>query len=105
MRCFANSIPTGAVLNYTPKAGEPVSRTARTQVSPAMAQFGIRYIAGYSFEARGRSERASERSRTACPRSWPWPASLQCKTSKRIVTNRNIYSINYISCIYYISFH
>src|SRR6516225_4505462 len=61
-------------------------RSARTQVSPAMAQFGIRYIAGYSSEARGRFERASEHSGTACPRCWPWPASLQCKTSKRIVT-------------------
>ena len=80
-------------------------RSVRTQVSSAMAQFGIRYIAGYSSEARGRFERASEHSGTACPRCWPWPASLQCKTSKRIVTNRNIYSINYICCIYYISFH
>jgi transposase len=43
---------------HTPKAGEPVSRTARTQVGRALTQLGIRHIAGYSPEARGRSERA-----------------------------------------------
>ena len=43
---------------HTPKAGEPVSRTLRTQVGRALAQLGIRHIAAYSPEARGRSERA-----------------------------------------------
>jgi transposase len=43
---------------HTPKAGEPVSRTVRTQVGRALAQLGIRHIAAYSPEARGRSERA-----------------------------------------------
>jgi hypothetical protein len=42
----------------TPKAGEPVSKTMRTQVGRALAQLGIRHIAAYSPEARGRSERA-----------------------------------------------
>ena len=42
----------------TPKAGEPVSKTVRTQVGRALAQLGIRHIAAYSPEARGRSERA-----------------------------------------------
>jgi hypothetical protein len=42
----------------TPKAGEPVSKTMRTQVGRALAQLGIRHIAAYSAEARGRSERA-----------------------------------------------
>ena len=43
---------------HTPKAGEPVSRTVQTQVGRALAQLGIRHIAAYSPEARGRSERA-----------------------------------------------
>lgn len=43
---------------HTPNAGEPVSRTVRTQVGRALAQLGIRHIAAYSPEARGRSERA-----------------------------------------------
>jgi transposase len=43
---------------HTPKAGEPVSKSVRTQVGRALAQLGIRHIAAYSPEARGRSERA-----------------------------------------------
>ncbi len=43
---------------HTPKAGEAVSKTVRTQVGRALAQLGIRHIAAYSPEARGRSERA-----------------------------------------------
>lgn len=43
---------------HTPKAGEPVSKTSLTQVGRALAQLGIRHIAAYSPEARGRSERA-----------------------------------------------
>jgi transposase len=43
---------------HTAKAGEAVSKTAHTQVGRALAQLGIRHIAAYSPEARGRSERA-----------------------------------------------
>lgn len=43
---------------HTPKAGEAVSRTVRTQVGRALEDLGIRHIAAYSPEARGRSERA-----------------------------------------------
>ena len=43
---------------HTPKAGGAVSRTMQTQVGRALAQLGIGHIAGYSPEARGRSERA-----------------------------------------------
>ena len=43
---------------HTPKAGEPMSKTALTQVGRALAQLGIRHIAAYSPQARGRSERA-----------------------------------------------
>jgi transposase len=42
---------------HTPKAGEPVSRVCLTQVGRALARLGIEHIAGYSPEARGRSER------------------------------------------------
>src|SRR5438552_2451279 len=43
---------------HTPKAGEAVSKSVQTQVGRALAQLGIRHIAAYSPEARGRSERA-----------------------------------------------
>ena len=43
---------------HTPKAGEAVSKRVRTQVGRGLAQLGIRHIAAYSPEARGRSERA-----------------------------------------------
>lgn len=43
---------------HTPKAGGKVSKRALTQVGRALAQLGIRHIAAYSPEARGRSERA-----------------------------------------------
>ena len=43
---------------FTPKAGEKVSATQRTQVGRALAHLGIEHIAAYSPEARGRSERA-----------------------------------------------
>jgi transposase len=42
---------------HTPKAGEPVSKTALTQVGRALAQLGAEHIAAYSPQARGRSER------------------------------------------------
>ena len=41
---------------HTPKAGEAVSKSVQTQVGRALAQLGIRHIAAYSPEARGRSE-------------------------------------------------
>ena len=43
---------------HTPKAGEKVDKTKRTQVGRALAQLGIEHIAAYSPEARGRCERA-----------------------------------------------
>jgi transposase len=41
----------------TPKAGGKVAKDQPTQVGRALAQLGIRHIAAYSPEARGRSER------------------------------------------------
>jgi transposase len=45
---------------HTPKAGEPVAKDVPTQLGRALAQLGIRHIAAYSPEARGRSERMFE---------------------------------------------
>ena len=42
---------------HTPVAGEKVSKTQLTQVGRALAQLGIKHIAAYSPQARGRSER------------------------------------------------
>lgn len=43
---------------FTPEAGGKVSKEVVTQVGRALAQLGIKHIAAYSPEARGRSERA-----------------------------------------------
>lgn len=43
---------------HTPEAGGKVSRAKPTQVGRALGQLGIEYIAAYSPQARGRSERA-----------------------------------------------
>lgn len=43
---------------FTPEAGGKVSKTILTQVGRALKQLGIEAIAGYSPQARGRSERA-----------------------------------------------
>jgi transposase len=42
---------------HTPKAGGKVARGLPTQLGRALAQLGVRHIAAYSPEARGRSER------------------------------------------------
>jgi transposase len=43
---------------YTPKAGEPVDKSRRTQVGRALDRLGIEQILAYSPQARGRSERS-----------------------------------------------
>jgi hypothetical protein len=43
---------------FTPEAGGKVSKDLPTQVGRALGQLGIKHIAAYSPEARGRSERA-----------------------------------------------
>lgn len=43
---------------FTPEAGGKVSKEVVTQVGRALARLGIKHIAAYSPEARGRSERA-----------------------------------------------
>ena len=43
---------------HTPKAGDKVDKDRLTQVGRALAQLGIKHIAAYSPQARGRSERA-----------------------------------------------
>ena len=43
----------------TRKAGEPVDRTARTQVGRALERLGVEHILAYSPQARGRSERVN----------------------------------------------
>jgi len=42
---------------FTPKTGEKVSRTQLTQVGRALQELGIRHIASYSPQGRGRMER------------------------------------------------
>ena len=42
---------------HTPKAGEPVDKSCRTQVGRALKQLGIQHIPSYCPEGRGRMER------------------------------------------------
>lgn len=42
---------------YTPKAGEAVDKSCKTQVGRALDRLGVEHIPAYSPEARGRSER------------------------------------------------
>ena len=44
---------------HTPRAGEPVDRSRRTQVGRALDRLGIEHIVAYSPQARGRSERVN----------------------------------------------
>jgi len=52
---------------HTPEAGAAVSRTQPTQVGRALAQLGIRHVAAYSPEARGRSVPAGRSGRRPLP--------------------------------------
>ena len=47
----------GAHYFYTPEAGEKIMKGHATQFGRALKQLGIKHIAAYSPEARGRSER------------------------------------------------
>lgn len=47
----------GSHFFYTPKAGEPVDKSRRTQVGRALQELGIQMIPAYSPQARGRMER------------------------------------------------
>lgn len=60
---------------HTPEADGKVDRNKLTQFGRAMKQLGIDMIPAYSPEARGRSERAFERTKGACRRNWRWRAS------------------------------
>src|SRR6516162_9261160 len=61
-------IDRGSHYFHTRHAGEPVSRTVRTQVGRALAQLGIRHIAAYS-PAAAVASAPSAPCRTGCRRS------------------------------------
>ena len=67
----------------TPNAGEAVSKTARTQVGRALAQLGIRHIAAYSPEARGRSERAFRTLQDRLPKELALPGIVTIEAANR----------------------
>ena len=58
-----------------PASPYPEPAPAKAGVGRALAQLGIEHIPAFSPEARGRSERAFPRFRTACPKSSRSPAS------------------------------
>jgi transposase len=70
---------------HTPKAGEPVSRTMRTQVGRALAQLGIRHIAAYSPEARGRSERAFRTLQDRLPKELALAGVITLEAANRFI--------------------
>jgi transposase len=73
---------------HTPKAGEPVSKTLRTQVGRALAQLGIRHIAAYSPEARGRSERAFRTLQDRLPKELSLAGIATIAAANRFIAER-----------------
>lgn len=73
---------------HTPKAGEPVSRTVQTQVGRALAQLGIRHIAAYSPEARGRSERAFRTLQDRLPKELALAGVASIAAANRFIAER-----------------
>jgi transposase len=73
---------------HTPKAGEPVSKTVRTQVGRALAQLGIRHIAAYSPEARGRSERAFRTLQDRLPKELALAGITTIAAANRFIAER-----------------
>ena len=70
--CSASFLRTAAAIASTGRLPSKVSKTQLARVGRALAQLGIKHIAAYSPEARGRSEFVF---RTGCRRSSDWPAS------------------------------
>ncbi|MDE2185068.1 MAG: ISNCY family transposase [Alphaproteobacteria bacterium] len=73
---------------YTPKAGEAVSRSIQTQVGRALAQLGIRHIAAYSPEARGRSERAFRTLQDRLPKELALAGMTTIEAANRFITEQ-----------------
>jgi transposase len=73
---------------HTPKAGEPVSKRLLTQVGRALAQLGIRHIAAYSPEARGRSERAFRTLQDRLPKELALAGIATIEAANRFLANR-----------------
>ena len=73
---------------HTPKAGEAVSKTVRTQVGRALVQLGIRHIAAYSPEARGRSERAFRTLQDRLPKELALAGIATIAAANRFIAER-----------------
>ncbi|HEX5453763.1 MAG TPA: ISNCY family transposase [Stellaceae bacterium] len=73
---------------HTPKAGEAVSKTVRTQVGRGLAQLGIRHIAAYSPEARGRSERAFRTLQDRLPKELALAGITTIAAANRFIAER-----------------
>lgn len=79
---------------HTPKAGEAVSRTVRTQVGRALAQLGIRHIAAYSPEARGRSERAFRTLQDRLPKELALAGIAGLEAANRFIAEHYLHEHN-----------
>ena len=75
---------------HTPNAGEPVSKTVRPQVGRALAQLGIRHIAAYSPEARGRSERAFRTLQDRLPKELAVAGAIGRATANRWIAESDL---------------
>jgi transposase len=73
---------------HTPKAGEAVSKRLLTQVGRALAQLGIRHIAAYSPEARGRSERAFRTLQDRLPKELALAGIATLEAANRFIAER-----------------
>ncbi len=76
---------------FTPKAGEKVSRNELTQVGRALQDLGIRHIASYSPQGRGRMERVWKPCRAGCRRSRAFrrspPSRRSTASSPKLTSN------------------
>jgi transposase len=73
---------------HTPKAGEAVSKRLVSQVGRALAQLGIRHIAAYSPEARGRSERAFRTLQDRLPKELALAGITTLEAANRFIAER-----------------
>ena len=79
---------------HTPEAGGKVSKTQLTQVGRALAQLGIKHIAAYSPEARGRSERMFRSLQDRLPKELRLAGITTIEAANRWLAETGIAEIN-----------
>jgi hypothetical protein len=84
----------GSHFFVTPKAGEKVDKTRRTQVGRAMQELGVQMIPAYSPQARGRSERSFGTWQGRLPQELRVAGITDVETANRFLRDRYIGEFN-----------